>query len=73
MDRELASQGVGETPAAVAPRPDFDLLLVSPRHEPRQRTGREPAIVWLQAGDLNTGSFDAFEPACALARAALPR
>src|SRR5262249_35038567 len=35
-----------------------------------QRSGREPAIVWLQAGDLNTGSFDAFEPACALARAA---
>jgi glutamate/tyrosine decarboxylase-like PLP-dependent enzyme len=29
-----------------------------------------PTIVCLQAGDLNTGAFDPFEPACALAHAA---
>jgi glutamate/tyrosine decarboxylase-like PLP-dependent enzyme len=29
-----------------------------------------PSIVCLQAGDLNTGAFDPFEPACALAHAA---
>jgi glutamate/tyrosine decarboxylase-like PLP-dependent enzyme len=29
-----------------------------------------PTIVCLQAGDLNTGAFDQFGPACALARAA---
>jgi glutamate/tyrosine decarboxylase-like PLP-dependent enzyme len=29
-----------------------------------------PSVVWLQAGDLNTGNFDPFEEACALAHAA---
>ena len=35
----------------------------------RASAGR-PTIVCLQAGDLNTGAFDAFEPACSLAHAA---
>jgi glutamate/tyrosine decarboxylase-like PLP-dependent enzyme len=32
--------------------------------------GRDPVIVWLQAGDLNTGVFDPFARACPLAHAA---
>lgn len=35
-----------------------------------ERSGDSPTIVCLQAGDLNTGAFDPFEPACALAHAA---
>ena len=31
--------------------------------------GRDPVIVWLQAGDLNTGVFDPFARACPLAHA----
>lgn len=34
------------------------------------RPGDRPTIVCLQAGDLNTGAFDPFERACALAHAA---
>jgi len=35
-----------------------------------ERYSDAPTIVCLQAGDLNTGAFDPFEHACALARAA---
>jgi glutamate/tyrosine decarboxylase-like PLP-dependent enzyme len=35
-----------------------------------QRLGGAPAVVWLQAGDLNTGVFDPFTEACAVAHAA---
>jgi glutamate/tyrosine decarboxylase-like PLP-dependent enzyme len=34
------------------------------------RSPHSPTVVCLQAGDLNTGAFDAFEPACAVAHAA---
>jgi glutamate/tyrosine decarboxylase-like PLP-dependent enzyme len=34
------------------------------------RTPLRPTVVCLQAGDLNTGAFDSFEPACTLAHAA---
>ena len=34
------------------------------------RAPLRPTVVCLQAGDLNTGAFDAFEPVCALAHAA---
>jgi glutamate/tyrosine decarboxylase-like PLP-dependent enzyme len=33
-------------------------------------TGQAPTVVWLQAGDLNTGVFDPFAEACAVAHAA---
>lgn len=35
-----------------------------------QQLGAAPAVVWLQAGDLNTGVFDPFAGACAVAHAA---
>jgi glutamate/tyrosine decarboxylase-like PLP-dependent enzyme len=35
-----------------------------------QRIGADPAVVCLQAGDLNTGVFDPFESACEIAHAA---
>ena len=35
-----------------------------------RRAGEAPTIVCLQAGDLNTGVFDPFEPACEAAHAA---
>jgi glutamate/tyrosine decarboxylase-like PLP-dependent enzyme len=38
--------------------------------EALQRIGSDPAIVCLQAGDLNTGIFDPFEEACRIAHAA---
>jgi len=38
--------------------------------EALRRAGNAPTIVVLQAGDLNTGVFDPFEPACEVAKAA---
>ena len=35
-----------------------------------RQSGPAPAVVWLQAGDLNTGVFDPFAEACAVAREA---
>lgn len=35
-----------------------------------ERSKPAPTVVWLQAGDLNTGHFDPFEEACAAAHAA---
>lgn len=35
-----------------------------------ERSKPAPTVVWLQAGDLNTGRFDLFEEACAAAHAA---
>lgn len=35
-----------------------------------ERLNSAATVVWLQAGDLNTGNFDPFEEACALAHAA---
>ena len=34
------------------------------------RSASDPVIVWLQAGDLNTGIFDPFEEACVVAHVA---
>jgi len=38
--------------------------------EALRQTGSDPTVICLQAGDLNTGVFDPFEPACRLAHAA---
>jgi glutamate/tyrosine decarboxylase-like PLP-dependent enzyme len=38
--------------------------------EALDRAASGPAVVWLQAGDLNTGHFDAFGEACEVAHAA---
>ena len=35
-----------------------------------ERLNSQPAVVWLQAGDLNTGNFDPFDEACLVAHAA---
>lgn len=38
--------------------------------EALRREPRQPSIVWLQAGELNTGQFDPFAEACTIAHAA---
>jgi len=38
--------------------------------EALRAAGQDPVIVWLQAGDLNTGVFDPFARACPIAHAA---
>jgi glutamate/tyrosine decarboxylase-like PLP-dependent enzyme len=38
--------------------------------EALQQLGEAPTVVWLQAGDLNTGVFDPFAEACVMAHAA---
>src|SRR5262249_26025997 len=38
--------------------------------EALEELGSAPTVVWLQAGDLNTGVFDPFAEACAVAHAA---
>jgi glutamate/tyrosine decarboxylase-like PLP-dependent enzyme len=61
--------GVG-TDAVVPVRADnAGCIDVRALDEALRRLGGAPAVVCLQAGDLNTGVFDPFEPACQVAHA----
>jgi glutamate/tyrosine decarboxylase-like PLP-dependent enzyme len=62
--------GVG-TDAIVYVRADiFGRIEMRALEEALRQTDGGPTVVCLQAGDLNTGVFDPFEPACRLAHAA---
>jgi len=70
MLRALCLLGIGTDAVVTVPADAVGRMRMDGLAEALQSAGDQPTIVWLQAGDLNTGSFDAFEPACALARAA---
>src|SRR5262249_53334969 len=70
MLRPLCLLGIGTDAVVTVPADAVGRMRMDGLAEALQSVGDQPTIVWLQAGDLNTGSFDAFEPACALARAA---
>jgi glutamate/tyrosine decarboxylase-like PLP-dependent enzyme len=61
----IGTDSVESLPVDERGRVQLDALAAALGRSPRPAT-----VVCLQAGDLNTGAFDAFEPACALARAA---
>lgn len=58
----LGTDAIGYVPADDKGRMRTDELEAALR-----RAGASPTIVWLQAGDLNTGIFDPFERACRVA------
>jgi glutamate/tyrosine decarboxylase-like PLP-dependent enzyme len=68
--RALRLLGIGTDAIQTVPADQMGRMRMDALAEALRRASDAPTIVWLQAGDLNTGSFDAFEPACALARAA---
>jgi glutamate/tyrosine decarboxylase-like PLP-dependent enzyme len=70
MLRALRLLGIGTDAVVTVPADPVGRMRMDGLAEALQRVGADATIVWLQAGDLNTGSFDDFDSACALARAA---
>ncbi len=62
--------GIGTDAIAYVPADDMGRMRIGSLAEALRRWGSNPAIVWLQAGELNTGAFDSFREACPVARMA---
>ena len=62
--------GIGTDAFEYVPADDMGRMQPAMLEGVLQRMGSDPAIVCLQAGDLNTGVFDPFETACQIAHAA---
>jgi glutamate/tyrosine decarboxylase-like PLP-dependent enzyme len=62
--------GMGTDAIEYVPSDSLGLMQVGKLEEALRRLGGNPTIVWLQAGDLNTGVFDPFEQACPIAHQA---
>jgi glutamate/tyrosine decarboxylase-like PLP-dependent enzyme len=61
--------GIGTAAIELVPCDESGAIKLAALETALERSGNRPTIVCLQAGDLNTGAFDPFEHACALARA----
>ncbi len=70
MMRSVRLLGIGTEAIRYVPIDARGRMEIGGLEEALRRAGAGPTIVWLQAGDLNTGIFDPFEQACRLARAA---
>src|SRR5215470_13114687 len=68
--RSVRLLGIGTDAVESLPVDELGRLRLDALAAALDRSSRSPTVVCLQAGDLNTGAFDAFEPACALARSA---
>lgn len=62
--------GIGTAAIELLPCDESGAIELASLATALERPGDRPTIVCLQAGDLNTGAFDPFERACALARRA---
>ena len=62
--------GIGTDAFEYVPADGMGRMQTAMLEEALQRLGPDPAVVCLQAGDLNTGVFDPFERACQIAHAA---
>jgi glutamate/tyrosine decarboxylase-like PLP-dependent enzyme len=62
--------GLGSGAIDIVPSDNMGRMEMGGLEAALARTGEAPAVVCLQAGDLNTGVFDPFTRACAIARAA---
>ncbi len=62
--------GIGTDAVDQVPADELGRMRMDGLADALRRTGALPTVVWLQAGDLNTGLFDPFEQACAIAHAA---
>jgi len=68
--RSVRLLGIGTDAVESLPVDELGRLRLDALAAALDHSSRAPTVVCLQAGDLNTGAFDAFEPACALARSA---
>jgi glutamate/tyrosine decarboxylase-like PLP-dependent enzyme len=68
--RSVRLLGIGTDAIQYVPADNMGRMLVGQLEESLRRLDGNPAIVCLQAGDLNTGIFDPFEAGCAVAHAA---
>jgi glutamate/tyrosine decarboxylase-like PLP-dependent enzyme len=68
--RSVRLLGIGTDAIEYLPADDMGRMQIGSLGEGLRRTRSSPTIVWLQAGDLNTGIFDRFEEACPLAHTA---
>jgi glutamate/tyrosine decarboxylase-like PLP-dependent enzyme len=59
--------GLGTDAIEYVPADNMGRMQTGMLEEALQRMGGDPAVVCLQAGDLNTGVFDPFERACQIA------
>lgn len=62
--------GIGTDAIEYIPSDDTGRMQVGGLAKALERLNSQPAVVWLQAGDLNTGNFDPFDEACSVAHAA---
>ena len=68
--RAVRLLGLGTNAVEVLPCDDSGGIRLDALAVALRASAGRPTIVCLQAGDLNTGAFDDFEPACSLAHAA---
>ncbi len=68
--RSVRLLGIGTDAISYVPTDNLGRIEIGRLEEALRRPAANPTIVWLQAGDLNTGVFDPFEHACPIARAA---
>ena len=62
--------GIGTDAIEYIPSDGMGRMQVGGLAKALERLNSQPAVVWLQAGDLNTGNFDPFDEACLVAHAA---
>jgi glutamate/tyrosine decarboxylase-like PLP-dependent enzyme len=68
--RAVRLLGIGTAAIELLPCDDLGGIRLEALTSSLDRSADRPTVVCLQAGDLNTGAFDPFERACALAHAA---
>src|SRR5260370_40049122 len=68
--RAVRLLGIGTAAIELLPCDDLGGIRLEALSASLERSADRPTVVCLQAGDLNTGAFDPFERACALAHAA---
>jgi len=68
--RAVRLLGIGTNAVEILPCDESGGIRLDTLAVALRTSANRPTIVCLQAGDLNTGAFDAFEPACSLAHAA---
>jgi glutamate/tyrosine decarboxylase-like PLP-dependent enzyme len=62
--------GIGTDAIEYVTTDDAERIDVGALEDALRRNSQTPCVVWLQAGDLNTGVFDPFDLVCAVAHAA---
>jgi glutamate/tyrosine decarboxylase-like PLP-dependent enzyme len=68
--RSVCLLGIGSDAVEYVPSDEAGRMRMDALADALRRAGASPTVVWLQAGDLNTGQFDPFAEACRIAQAA---